>query len=74
MATRAKFKVNHITVFEHSREVELVAVYPDKETPENKSYWENTPSGKLTMNITNPAAFSQFVPGKNYYLDISEAP
>jgi hypothetical protein len=53
--------------------VRLVPV-SHKGSPENTSFWEATPSGELTMVITNPAAALQFVPGRCYYLDVSEAP
>lgn len=48
-------------------EVELSAVYGD----ENKPWSEYTPSGRLTMSITNPAAIGKFEPGKDYFLDLS---
>jgi hypothetical protein len=35
---------------------------------ENESWSQATPSGQLSMHITNPAAFEQFEAGKNYYL------
>lgn len=41
---------------------------------ENKAFWSATPSGELTMTITNPAASKQFEVGKCYYLDFVEAP
>lgn len=41
-------------------------------TPEDKSFWKWTPSGKLEIQCTNPDV--HFEPGKTYYLDISEAP
>lgn len=52
--------------------VRLVPVQ-HKGSAENKTFWEATPSGELTMTITNPEAALQFVPGKVYYLDFSVA-
>jgi len=39
--------------------------------PENTEWSKYTPSGNLTINITNPALFDQFVVGRDYYIDIS---
>lgn len=43
------------------------AVYDDGKANREWSRW--TPSGQLTMSVTNPAAFDQFVEGKEYYID-----
>ncbi len=43
-------------------------------SPENKAFWEASPSGKLQMTISNPAAHGQLIPGVEYYLDFTEAP
>lgn len=40
-------------------------------SPEDKSFWKWTPSGKLEFACTNPSV--DFEPGKTYYLDLSEA-
>lgn len=39
----------------------------------NEGWSKFTPSGQLTMNITNPALLDSFDAGKDYYLDITEA-
>jgi hypothetical protein len=52
--------------------VRLVPVQ-HKGSEENKTFWDATPSGELTMVITNPNAAMQFVEGKVYYLDFTEA-
>lgn len=39
---------------------------------ENKSWSKWTPSGQLTMHITNPACYDKFVPGSEYYLTIEK--
>jgi len=41
--------------------------------PENKSWSKWTPSGQLQMTISNPNLIDHFVPGKEYFLDITEA-
>jgi hypothetical protein len=40
----------------------------------NKSWSKWTPSGQLSMTISNPQAQGKFQEGKLYYLDFSEAP
>jgi hypothetical protein len=39
---------------------------------ENESWSKWTPSGQLTMYITNPACFDQFKTGKQYYITVDE--
>lgn len=39
----------------------------------NKSWSKYTPSGSLTIAITNPAAIDAFERGKAYYLDFTPA-
>ena len=38
----------------------------------NEEWSKWTPSGKLEITITNPNIFGKFVPGKDYYLKISD--
>lgn len=71
-STRCKLKCQHVQDNGHSRSVLLTPVYPDKDCPENKVFWENTPSGKLELTITNPAAFGIFEPLAEYTLDITK--
>lgn len=52
--------------------VTLVPVYSsDKESP-NYSWSQYTPSGKIELSITNPAAYEQFAPGKKFLLTFTE--
>jgi hypothetical protein len=53
-----------------SEEVKFNAVYG----PGNEHWSKFTPSGELKMQITNPAALSQFEVGKDYLLTIEAAP
>lgn len=53
-----------------NRVYEFFAVFDDG-TPENERYAKYTPSGKLEITVDNPAVV--FEPGKNYYLDFTEA-
>jgi len=72
---RAKFRCESLTDFGMTKEVRLSAVCNDADPDsENSSFNRYTPSGELRMSIDNDAASIQFVPGKEYYLDFSEAP
>lgn len=70
MIIKAKFRCNN-TPYEGAREVHMHPVYGDG--TENKSYAQATPCGNLSLTITNPDAFPFFVPGEEYYLDITSA-
>lgn len=59
------------TVASYPREVVFSAA-SDYDTPENLRFAQFTPSGTLTMTVDNPAV--EFVPGLEYYLDISLVP
>jgi len=70
MTTRCKFKCDSVTAFSESAfTVSLTAVTNGSE--ENKSFWKYTPSGKLEFNCINENV--KFIPGKEYYLDVTEA-
>jgi hypothetical protein len=40
---------------------------------ENESWSQATPSGQLSIHISNPAAFEQFEEGKEYFLTFEPA-
>ncbi len=68
---RAKFKV--VSIIQHSdnqsaRTVKL-APYYDQSIPEDRRFAQTTPSGELSMYVTNPAALEQLELGKFFYLD-----
>jgi hypothetical protein len=73
--TRCKFECVAIKKFKgwsgHAflYEAEFNAVMDN--SPENKAFFAATPSGKLHVSTVVPDIFEV---GKNYYLDISEAP
>lgn len=71
MRIRAKFRCNNTDQQPWGENVELSAVTSD--TPENKEWSEATPSGNLTMNISNPSAQGQFKRGEEYFIDITPA-
>lgn len=55
--------------------LKLVPVCPPVGQPDhpNRSWWDATPSGELTMWINNPAAFGKLEGGKEYFIDITPA-
>ena len=69
---RAKFFVDSVTHYGQGRSVKMRAVHDG--SPENNQFASATPSGNLDMSITAPAAMDFLKPGKQYYLDFSEAP
>lgn len=69
---RCKFRCfQNSMVREGEYDIRLHAVYEGE--GENKKYWKYTPSGVLEFQCTNEEASKQFEPGKEYYIDISEA-
>jgi hypothetical protein len=58
---------------ESGGEVVLIPVYSTDPNHENKAFWDATPSGQITMSISNPPAFAQFEAhlGKEFYIDIT---
>lgn len=69
MTVRAKFKV----INKEGNMVKMLPVYSEDPNHENKKFWDATPSGDITMYITNPAAVDQFEAGKEYYVDFTPA-
>ena len=75
MRVRAKFRCWSLTWFDQagsSRQVKLSAVTDDG-NPENKAFWNATPSGTIDMLVSNPQALSLFEPGKTYYVTFYDA-
>lgn len=76
MSIRAKLRVDHIIHTHYSKDgppysvVHLVTQY-DESIPEDQRFQKATPTGRMEMQIDNPAALEQFVPGKTFYLDFT---
>lgn len=76
MITRCKFHCGSVRKFmanDHGQEkavyeAEFSAVYSG--SPENEEFFKWTPSGSLKIGVYKADVFQ---PGKDYYLDISEA-
>lgn len=72
----AKFRCNYIKKAAYPgsslslEEINLGAVYG----PKNEPWSTATPSGHLTMSITNPGAMGRIVPGENYLITIQPFP
>lgn len=72
---RGKFVLREVIRYSFggdSRELVFYAQY-DPDLPEDQRYAEATPSGKIEMNVDNPAALAQFELGKAYYVDFTAA-
>lgn len=67
----AKMKCHEVSKTEWGETVKLEPVHAD--CPENKTFAEATPSGKLELTITNKAAHGAFEAGKSYLVTIAEA-
>lgn len=78
---RAKMKVSAVNRTEYGEELKMSPVcrsegYGEDGLDEDNTYAKFTPSGEMTLLITNPALFGEFNPGDKYYLDFTkvEAP
>lgn len=83
---RAKFYVRSVELYQSptgSGMVKLGPVYKYQQgitgnaCEENRKFWESTPSGEISMSITNPEGFKPFVDafhaGKPFYVDFTQA-
>lgn len=73
MNVRAKFRV--VSVTEHdggdkARTIKLAPRY-DETIPEDQLYHKATPTGELSMYVTNPAVIEHLKVGKDFYLDLT---
>lgn len=72
MKTRCKFKCDSVTLMSgDGKSAILSPVVSNDKDSENSKFWKYTPSGKLELMWINPDV--NFVPGKEYYLDITLA-
>lgn len=72
----AKMRCTSVTIYpgEGGREIKFSAVYSNDPASPNYSWSKYTPQGELSLRVTNPAAYNQFEPGKEYVLLFAEAP
>jgi hypothetical protein len=71
MNIRAKFRCDAVVQAVGQETVNLYAVSGD--SAENKQWSLYTPSGQLSLTITNRDVFGAFVPGREYFLTIEAA-
>lgn len=74
MATKArcKFMCGSVQKFQSNERVFLDAVY-EAGAPEDDAFSKYTPSGSMQFIVDNPSLDGFFVPGKKYYIDITES-
>lgn len=72
IVSRCKFKCDSKQIMNggDARTVNYSFTPVTSDSPENKSFWKWTPTGKLEISCANPNV--DFEPGKEYYLDITE--
>lgn len=70
---RAKFICESVTDYGYTKKAQLRPVF-DNTIEENKQFNEATPAGYMEISISNQKAKDFLKPGKNYYLDFTEAP
>lgn len=85
MVVRAKFRLiaqknSESSIFKDGKwtsgvvtSLEFMPVTASDKNPENKKFWEATPSGKIELNVVNPAAVKEFELLKEYYVDFTLA-
>ena len=70
---RAKFRCQSIENFDGGSEQAKLQAVTSGYSEENSQFNTATPSGDLSIYIDNPKAKGFFKPGKEYYLDFTEA-
>lgn len=75
---RAKMQIQSVsTPYEGAEQIKLNAVcgkpFDANGDSEDNSYARWTPSGELSLTITNPNLLGKFKPGQKFYVDFTEA-
>jgi hypothetical protein len=76
VGVRCKFKCDSVQTQKWGKDSPAVhsavlsPVYSSEEGSENKKFWDATPSGRIEIGCSK---LQPFEPGKEYYIDISEA-
>lgn len=78
MTVRAKFKCDSVTTTstggQNKRILSQIVLTPvTTGSKENEKMFEYTPGGKLELSVLNAKAAETFIPGNEYYIDISLA-
>ena len=69
MPTTAKFKVSQVNTWTQGKDndpVAAVLLVPDYADGRNSEWAKYTPSGTISMTITNPVAIEQFTQGRQF--------
>lgn len=66
----ARFNCTQILDTGGTKTVTLTPVYSANPNSPNFSWSKATPSGSLTLSITNPEAFKQFIVGRTYHMTL----
>lgn len=74
MSVRAKFYVSSKTEVAPGGKYQVAMNPVMSGSPENKEFYYYSPGGKLELTTINGEAAAQLQVGKEYYLDITEAP
>jgi len=70
---KAKFRCDTVTRDAHGGEKSKSSAVYDSGLPEDKVFYEASPSGSLEIYVNNKAVHGFFVPGQAYYLDFTPA-
>lgn len=78
MTVRAKFKVISITTQANWQKdkghIGTVRLHPvTGDIPENKAFYEATPSGQIEIGTINQQALEHFAIGREFYVDFTPA-
>lgn len=74
MNIRAKLRCTAVQApYANSPDQQVTLEAVTDSSPENKTFSKWTPAASVSMLISNPDAHGAFEPGKEYYLDFTEA-
>lgn len=69
---RCKFTVESVTLHAYGgRSVVLATHYDEALSKEDRAFSTATPTGKMTVDITNAKVFDVFRPGAKVYVDVT---
>lgn len=71
---RGKFNVDTVEKVKHAETIKLSAVYGGSTNAEDNTYSAATPSGSITMTVTNKELWGKINPGDRFYVDFSPVP
>ena len=67
---RGKMKVASVTLDGYAETVKFNCLY-DASDPEDTKFSKATPSGEMTLQISNPNLAGKFSPGQSFYVDLT---